>query len=125
HGDCHPGNLLWDREPFFVDFDDMVRGPVVQDLWLLLVGQGERAAEAMGALLEGYEQMRPFDRAQLGLVEPLRALRYVHYTAWLARRWKDPAFPRAFPHFGTPRYWVEQLQDLREQLAKIQEGAWA
>jgi Ser/Thr protein kinase RdoA (MazF antagonist) len=120
HGDCHLGNLLSGRESlFFVDFDDMVRGPAVQDLWLLVPGRDAEACRQLELMLEGYETMRPFDRSTLRLIEPLRALRFVHFSAWIGRRWQDPAFPRAFPQFGTPRYWQEQLADLRDQLDVI------
>jgi Ser/Thr protein kinase RdoA (MazF antagonist) len=121
HGDCHLGNLLWnDRGPFFLDFDDMVRGPAVQDLWLLLSGRDGGGRRELECLLEGYEELRAFDRATLRLVEPLRALRFVHYTAWIARRWEDPAFPAAFPQFGTHRYWSDEADDLEAQLRRIQ-----
>lgn len=125
HGDCHLGNLLWsERGPFFVDFDDMLRGPAVQDLWLLIPGRDEGAREKLELMLSGYEEMRGFDRRTLRLVEPLRALRFVHFCAWIARRWEDPAFPLAFPQFGTPRYWNELTLDLEEQLRLIRpEGA--
>ncbi len=120
HGDCHLGNLLTGRDGmFFVDFDDMVRGPVVQDIWLLIPGRDEEAQEQIRGMLEAYETWRPFDRRQLALIEPLRALRFVHFNAWIGRRWQDPAFPRAFPHYGTDRYWGEQIEDLREQLELI------
>lgn len=122
HGDCHMGNLLSGREGmFFVDFDDMVSGPAVQDLWLLLPGRDEEAQRQMRILLTAYETMRPFDRRSLRLIEALRALRFVHFSAWIAKRWADPAFPRAFPHFGSSRYWVEQLADLREQLDLLEQ----
>jgi Ser/Thr protein kinase RdoA (MazF antagonist) len=121
HGDCHLGNLLWnDQGPFFLDFDDMVRGPAVQDLWLLLPGRDEFARRQLDDLLEGYEEMRAFDRASLRLIEPLRALRFIHYTAWVARRWEDPAFPHAFPQFGSHRYWSDETDDLEEQLRLIE-----
>jgi len=124
HGDCHLGNLLVGREGlFFVDFDDMVVGPPVQDIWLLIPGRDDYAKRQLATLLVGYESMRPFDDTSLRLIEPLRALRFVHFSAWIGRRWQDPAFPRAFPHFGTSGYWQEQLQDLREQLGLIQETA--
>jgi len=126
HGDCHFGNLLWGPSgPFWVDFDDMVRGPCVQDVWLIMPGRDEYAREQLGIMLDAYDQMRPFDRRTLRLIEPLRALRFVHFSAWIARRWADPAFPRVFSHFGTQRYWQEQLQDLQEQLRLIQGvGSW-
>ncbi len=120
HGDLHLGNVLWNGErAFFVDFDDMVRGPAVQDLWLLIPGDGEEARRNWADLLEGYEEMRPFDRSTLRWVELLRALRFVHYAAWIARRWEDPAFPAAFPQFGSYQYWSEQTEDLDRQLNKL------
>jgi Ser/Thr protein kinase RdoA (MazF antagonist) len=125
HGDCHLGNLLWnDRGPFFLDFDDMVNGPAVQDLWLILPGrptQDDEARAQLEALLEGYEDFRVFDRTQISLIEGLRGLRFVHYAAWIARRWKDPAFPAAFPQFNTSRYWDEQLRDLEKQVEILTE----
>lgn len=122
HGDCHLGNLLWnDQGPFFLDFDDMLRGPAIQDLWLLLSGDKTEGNRQLEALLEGYEEMRGFDRSTLRLIEPLRALRFVHYTAWIARRWEDPAFPLAFPQFGSHRYWSDMTDDLEQQLRLITE----
>ena len=123
HGDCHRGNLLWsDMGPFFLDFDDSVIGPAVQDLWLLGPGpRSESASERLvfDSIIEGYEQWKPFPRKSLALIEPLRALRFIHFNAWIARRWDDPAFPRAFPQFGTDRYWEESVQDLAGQLELI------
>lgn len=120
HGDCHLGNLLWGADgPFFLDFDDMVMGPPIQDLWLLIPGRDEEAKEKFEILCTGYEQMRPLDRKAFVLIEALRALRFVHFTAWIAKRWDDPAFPRAFPEFGTDKYWRTQVQDLRDQLGAI------
>ncbi|MEN9836288.1 MAG: hypothetical protein RL011_2481 [Pseudomonadota bacterium] len=117
HGDCHLGNLLQGREQlFFVDFDDMVMGPAVQDIWLLIPGRDQYAKRQLSILLEGYTSMRDFDYQSLRLIEALRALRFVHFSAWIGRRWQDPAFPRAFPQFGTLSYWQGQLRDLREQL---------
>jgi len=122
HGDCHTRNLLWDVSgPFFLDFDDMMMGPPVQDFWMLLTETGSEGERQLDILLEGYELIRSFDRKTLRWIEPLRALRYVHYSAWLARRWEDPAFPLAFPHFNTPRYWEEKTNDLLEQLSLIRE----
>ena len=122
HGDCHFGNLITGREQmFFVDFDDMVMGPPAQDVWLLIPGRDDYSTRQLNTLLDGYESMRPFDRSTLRLIEPLRALRFIHFSAWIGRRWKDPAFPRAFPQFGTARYWQEQLADLRDQLSLISE----
>jgi len=120
HGDCHPGNLLWGSQgPFFLDFDDLVTGPAVQDIWMLVPGRDRYAVQDRDALIEGYTTLRDFDRRTLRLIEPLRALRYLHYAAWITRRWEDPSFPRAFPHYGTPRYWSGLLQDLEEQLELI------
>lgn len=129
HGDCHPGNILWtDAGPHFVDLDDCRTGPAVQDLWMLLSGdRGERTGQ-LAALLEGYGQFRDFDSRELHLVEALRTLRMLHYSAWLAQRWDDPAFPLAFPWFNTPRYWEEQVLALREQAAALDEpplAVWA
>ena len=116
HGDCHPGNILWtDAGPHFVDLDDCVTGPAIQDIWMLLAGPHHEQEIQLQTFLEGYEQFRLFDPAELLLIEPLRALRMIHYMGWLAQRWDDPAFPAAFPWFGTPRYWEDQLQTLREQ----------
>ena len=122
HGDCHPGNILWtDDGPHFVDLDDCVMGPAIQDLWMLLSGSREEMGEQIADILEGYAQFADFDHRQLGLIEPLRTLRMIHYSAWLARRWQDPAFPRAFPWFAESRYWEEHILALREQLALLQE----
>ena len=125
HGDCHPGNILWtpDAGPHFVDLDDARTGPAVQDLWMLLSGERAQRQQQLGALLDGYEQLRDFDRAELRLIEPLRTLRLLHYSAWLARRWDDPAFPLAFPWFGTPDYWRGQVQMLEEQMEAMEEPA--
>ncbi|MEJ7928781.1 serine/threonine protein kinase [Ramlibacter sp. AN1015] len=125
HGDCHPGNILWtpDDGPHFVDLDDARTGPAVQDLWMLLSGERAQRQRQLGALLDGYEQMRPFDRRELALVEPLRTLRLIHYSAWIARRWSDPAFERAFPWFGTRDYWEGQVDMLQEQLEAMAEPA--
>ena len=124
HGDCHMGNLLMAREQlFFVDFDDMVTGPAMQDLWLLIPGRDHYAQRQLSIMIEAYSSMRTFDHQSLRLIEPLRALRFVHFSAWIGRRWQDPAFPRAFPQFGSQSYWEEQLRDLQEQLSLIQELA--
>jgi Ser/Thr protein kinase RdoA (MazF antagonist) len=122
HGDCHLGNLIWDeaKGPFWVDFDDMVNGPCVQDLWLITPDRDAEGLARREALLNGYEELRTFDRRSLRLIEPLRALRLVHFSAWIAKRWDDPAFPRKFEFFGTERYWNDQLQDLRECLELMQ-----
>ncbi len=118
HGDCHLGNLLYGRDGlFFVDFDDMVTGPAVQDVWLVIPSRDDFAKRQIETMVDAYQTMRPFDRSSLSLIEPLRALRFVHFSAWISRRWQDPAFPKAFPQFGTERYWQEQIQDLKEQLS--------
>jgi Ser/Thr protein kinase RdoA (MazF antagonist) len=120
HGDCHLGNLLWtEGGPAFLDFDDMVMGPAVQDVWMLVASADDEGRRQRDVLLEAYEQFRPFDETWLRLVEPLRALRYIHYAAWITRRWSDPLFKRTFEFFGTVRYWQNELQDLREQIARI------
>jgi Ser/Thr protein kinase RdoA (MazF antagonist) len=121
HGDCHPGNLLWTPDgPHFVDFDDTRMGPSIQDLWMLLSGEPDEMEVQLGHLLRGYAAFFDFDFRELHLIEPLRALRMIHYSAWLAVRWGDPAFPRAFPWFNTQRYWEDQVLGLREQLAALQ-----
>ncbi|WP_449180838.1 serine/threonine protein kinase [Trinickia sp. YCB016] len=123
HGDCHPSNVLWtDAGPHFVDFDDSRMGPAVQDLWLLLPGGRADASRALADLLAGYEDFCEFEPRELHLVEALRTLRLIHYAAWLARRWDDPAFPAAFPWFNTQRYWEERVLELREQIGAMQEG---
>ena len=120
HGDCHPGNLLWrDDAPHFVDLDDCRMGPAVQDLWMLLSGTSDEMSIQFRHLLEGYETFFEFDPAELSLIEALRALRLLHYSAWLARRWDDPAFPLHFPWFNSPRYWEEQMITLREQIERL------
>lgn len=118
HGDCHPGNILWtpDEGPHFVDLDDARTGPAVQDLWMLLSGDRTQRQRQLGPLLDGYELLREFDREELALIEPLRTLRLIHYSAWLARRWDDPIFPINFPWFGSSDYWQGQVQMLEEQI---------
>jgi Ser/Thr protein kinase RdoA (MazF antagonist) len=123
HGDCHPGNVLWtDAGPHFVDLDDCMNGPAIQDLWMLLSGNRREMGEQLDQFLSGYAQFAEFDFAELHLLEALRSLRIIHYAAWLARRWQDPAFPRAFPWFAEPRYWERHVLDLREQLSALDEG---
>lgn len=126
HGDCHMGNVLWTEGaqagPHFVDFDDSRMGPAIQDLWMLLSGDPEGAAIQLAHVLEGYEQFHDFDDRELHLLEALRTLRLIHYSAWIARRWRDPAFPAVFPWFNTPRYWQERILELREQVALMQEA---
>jgi len=120
HGDCHSGNMLWrDDAPHFVDFDDARNAPAVQDLWMLLSGDRSRQQLQLAKLLEGYHQFNDFDLRELRLIEPLRTLRMLHHSAWLARRWDDPAFPRAFPWFGSMQFWNNQVVALREQLAAL------
>ena len=122
HADCHRGNLLrLSSGFFFLDFDDMAVGPAVQDLWLLLPSRPEQCPRELEATLRGYEMFRAFPSVTLRLIEVLRALRYVRYAGWVAARWQDPAFPRAFPHWGTDHYWQEQLNDLHEQLHLLEE----
>lgn len=117
HGDCHIGNVLWTESgPHFVDFDDSRMAPAVQDLWMLLSGSRDDQALQMRAILSGYREFADFDIGQLRLIEALRTLRLVHYSAWLARRWHDPAFPQAFPWFASVRYWEERISELRDQI---------
>jgi Ser/Thr protein kinase RdoA (MazF antagonist) len=120
HGDCHAGNVLWtDDGPHFVDFDDCRTGPAVQDLWMLLSGDRSVMQGQLTDVLAGYEDFCEFDPRELNLVEALRTLRMIHYAAWIARRWEDPAFPAAFPWFGSQRYWQDQILDLREQVGRL------
>jgi Ser/Thr protein kinase RdoA (MazF antagonist) len=122
HGDCHLGNLLWrEQGPIFVDLDDCATGPRIQDLWMLLSGPPADQQAQWAALLAGYQQFADFDFRELRLIEPLRSLRMLHHAGWVCQRWPDPAFPRAFPWFGEPRYWERYIGDLREQLAAIDE----
>ena len=122
HGDCHLGNLLWtDTGPHIVDFDDARSGPAIQDVWMLLSGDRGAMQRQLGEILDGYASFMDFDASEIALIEPLRTLRLIHYSAWLARRWDDPAFPRNFPWFNTTRYWEEQVLILREQLALLDE----
>jgi len=134
HGDCHAGNVLWTEigqrkgasdtipgGPHFVDFDDCRTGPAVQDLWMLLSGDRADMSRQLADVLAGYEDFREFDPRELLLVEALRTLRLIHYAAWLARRWDDPAFPAAFPWFNTQRYWQDRILELREQIALMDE----
>ena len=123
HGDCHAGNVLWtDDGPCLVDFDDARMGPAVQDVWMLFSGEPERQGEQCRAFLEGYQTFRSFPRAEWHLVEALRTLRLIHYSAWLAERWEDPAFQHAFPWFGQTRYWQERVLELKEQIALMNEA---
>jgi len=123
HGDCHAGNILWrDGRPNFVDFDDARMAPAIQDLWMLLSGSREEQETQLSMVVDAYEQFGCFDDRQLSLIEPLRTLRIMHYAAWLARRWEDPAFPKAFPWFNTERYWGQHILELREQMAVLQDA---
>jgi Ser/Thr protein kinase RdoA (MazF antagonist) len=130
HGDCHPGNILWTPldaaesarpGPHFVDLDDARTGFAVQDLWMLVSGERAQRQRQLGLLVDGYEQFRAFDRRELALIEPLRTLRLIHYSAWLARRWGDPSFRQHFPWFGSSDYWQGQVQMLEEQIEAMQE----
>ncbi len=122
HGDCHAGNVLWtDGGPHFVDFDDSRMGPALQDLWMLLSGERATMAAQLADLLAGYEDFCEFEPRELYLLEALRSLRLLHYSAWLAMRWDDPAFRQAFPWFGTVRYWQDRILELREQVALMDE----
>jgi Ser/Thr protein kinase RdoA (MazF antagonist) len=123
HGDCHPGNVLWtDAGPHFVDLDDCMTGPAVQDLWMLLSGRPQEMRAQLDDVLEGYQEFGDFEYHEVALIEPLRTLRIMHYAGWLARRWDDPAFPRAFPWFEEPKYWEQHVLNLREQIAAMEEA---
>ncbi len=122
HGDCHPGNIIQrDENLYLVDLDDCRNGPAIQDLWMLLSGDRFQRSEQLECILEGYEEFCEFNMRELHLIEALRSMRLMHYAAWLARRWQDPAFPQAFPWFNTERYWSEHVLELREQLAALEE----
>jgi Ser/Thr protein kinase RdoA (MazF antagonist) len=122
HGDCHMGNVLWREDtPHFVDFDDTMMGPAIQDLWMMLSGDRNQQQAQLIELVEGYNEFYDFVPSELSLIESLRALRLMHYSAWLGRRWSDPAFPLSFPWFNTQRYWAEHILELREQFALLDE----
>ncbi len=122
HGDCHLGNVLWrDGGPHLVDLDDACTGAAVQDFWMLVSGDRRSMAWQLSLLLEGYAQFDHFDVRELALIEPLRSLRMLRHSAWLAERWRDPAFPLAFAFFGTAAYWAQQVTQLREQLESMAE----
>ena len=124
HGDCHPGNVLWrDDAPHFIDLDDARMAPAMQDLWMLLCGEREQQQQQIITILDGYNEFRDFDTAELRLIEPLRTLRMLQFCAWIGQRWDDPAFPRAFPWFNSQRYWGELILDLRMQMSVLQEPA--
>jgi Ser/Thr protein kinase RdoA (MazF antagonist) len=123
HADFHPGNVLVAREQLhIVDLDDARSGPAVQDLWMFLSGDRTEQTPQLESLLSGYEEFRSFDARELHLIEALRTLRIMHYAAWLARRWEDPAFKTAFPWFDSRRYWDEHVLTLREQAALMEEA---
>lgn len=123
HGDFHPGNILWgsDNTPHLLDFDDTATGPAMQDLWMFISGERQYAQARLADLLDGYNEFRSFDEQEIALIEPLRTLRIIHYAAWIARRWKDPAFVKAFPFFAEARFWDDHIQSLREQRAALDE----
>lgn len=122
HGDCHVGNILWrDDNPHFVDLDDARMAPAIQDIWMLLSGDRSQQITQLSVVMEGYKDFNEFDARELCIAESLRALRILHYSAWLAKRWDDPAFPHSFPWFNTQRYWEEQILILREQRAALDE----
>ncbi len=122
HGDCHPGNILWREDgPWLVDLDDTRSGPAIEDLWMFLSGEREYQQARLAELLEGYTAFRDFDPRELSLVNALRAVRLLHFLGWIAGRWDDPAFPRAFPEFPENRFWEGQILSLREELAMLQE----
>lgn len=127
HGDCHASNIMWtdgsaSSGPHFVDFDDSRMGPAIQDLWMLLSGERADMVRQLSDLLAGYEDFCEFEPRELHLIEALRTLRLIHYSAWIARRWNDPAFPIAFPWFNTQRYWQDRVLELREQIALMDEA---
>jgi Ser/Thr protein kinase RdoA (MazF antagonist) len=120
HGDCHLGNLIDSRQGYsFLDFDDFLTGPAVQDIWMLVPSADSYGQRQRELLIEAYSQFRDFDQSWLRLVEPLRALRFIHYSTWITRRWHDPFFQRTFAHYGTLQYWQREIQDLREQIARL------
>ncbi|MDY6847649.1 MAG: serine/threonine protein kinase [Thermodesulfobacteriota bacterium] len=122
HGDCHAGNVLWrDDAPHLVDLDDARMAPAVQDIWMMLSGERPRQLAQLSEIVEGYNEFHSFHPAELRLIEALRSLRIIHHCAWLAQRWKDPAFPTAFPWFNTPRFWDGHILELREQIAALHE----
>jgi len=124
HGDCHAGNILWtDAGPHFVDLDDCVMGPAIQDIWMMLSGDRQQQLLQLDTLLEGYNEFFSFESSQLNLIESLRTMRLVNYMAWLCKRWQDPAFPRNFPWFNTEKYWEQQILILKEQFSALQEPA--
>ena len=123
HGDCHIGNMLWrDNAPHFIDFDDCRMAPAVQDIWMLLSGDRDEQKAQLINILEGYNEFASFNLVELRLIAVLRTLRMLHFSAWLAKRWDDPAFPLGFPWFNTAQYWENHILSLREQLSELQES---
>ncbi|SMF52872.1 Ser/Thr protein kinase RdoA involved in Cpx stress response, MazF antagonist [Alteromonadaceae bacterium Bs31] len=123
HGDCHPGNILERQDSLYlVDLDDARNGPAIQDIWMMLSGEREQKTAQLMEIIEGYEEFCEFDVRELPLIETMRTLRLMHYAAWLAKRWHDPAFPQAFPWFNTEKYWSEHILELREQMATLDEA---
>ncbi len=124
HGDCHVGNILWrDNAPHFIDLDDARMAPAIQDLWMLLSGDDHEQRQQMTAVVDGYDMFREFDHRELSLIQPLRTLRMLHFSAWIGRRWDDPAFPRAFPWFNDNRYWGDFILQMREQFSALRDSA--
>ncbi len=121
HADCHLGNILWADGPNFVDFDDCRMAPAIQDIWMFLSGDAKEMSQQLDMFLDGYEDFYQLNPRQLYLVEALRTMRLIHFSAWIARRWQDPAFPIAFPWFNTQQYWQARILELREQIALMQE----
>ncbi|MFP1753869.1 serine/threonine protein kinase [Lonsdalea quercina] len=121
HGDCHPGNILWRDGPLFVDLDDARNGPAIQDLWMLLHGERREQRIQLDILLDAYSEFSSFEEKELALIEPLRAMRMIHYLAWVARRWQDPAFPRSFPWMQDADFWAKQASTFVEQVKLLQE----
>jgi Ser/Thr protein kinase RdoA (MazF antagonist) len=121
HGDCHAGNVLWNNDgPQIVDLDDCLMGPAIQDIWMLVTGDTKYEVNIqLDCILDGYAEFHDFDYRELHLIEALRALRMLHYSAWLAKRWSDPAFPRSFPWFNTQSYWEEQVVNLEDQMERL------
>jgi Ser/Thr protein kinase RdoA (MazF antagonist) len=125
HGDCHPGNILWNKDgPHLLDFDDMVTAPPVQDLWMLFNGTEEEKKAQQNIFFEGYTIFREFDETTLLMTEPLRTLRMIRHAAWIGHRYEEPAFQRAFPYYQEHRYWEEFLQGIKEQIGLLQELSW-
>ena len=123
HGDCHVGNILWrDDAPHFIDFDDSRMAPAIQDVWMLLSGDRARQTAQLNEIIEGYKEFAEFPLQQIKYIESLRTLRIMYFSSWLAKRWDDPAFPRAFPWFNTTQYWEQHILDLREQLGELNES---